>query len=260
MERIKELRRYFLIFTRIVITVLFGACDNHPSFVELNLKDLSSFKDQAGNWIIVGDVSMDSSINVYRGATEYSGSVNLKEMLNYESGTGVLLNKNDKKKSDLITTWKHGDIVIKAEVMLAKGSNSGIYLQGRYEVQLLDSWGVEDPTFADIGGIYENWKDDPKESFKGSAPLVNAAKPPGIWQSIEISFRAPRFNSAGVKIENAEFKSVKLNGKLVQKDVEVPWPTGGALGNNEVEKGPLRLQGDHGVVAFKNIKYHLLKK
>jgi hypothetical protein len=90
--------------------------------------------------------------------------------------------------------------------MMAKGSNSGIYLQGRYEVQLLDSWNVVNVKAGDNGGIYERWNDDKPEGqkgYEGHAPRQNASRAPGLWQHIKISFQAPRFNATGQKTENA---------------------------------------------------------
>lgn len=198
----------------------------------LSLKDMSAFKPQAGNWFVVKDVTMNQAVT-------------------YEPGSGILLNMKEGAKNDnLITNWEHGDIELELEVMLPKGSNSGIYLQGRYELQLFDSWGVKSAKFTDIGGIYR----------EGGAPLTNAAKAPGLWQSMKISFRAPRFNQAGEKIANARFVSVELNGVKIQDNAEVPSPTGGAIENNEKPMGPLMIQGDHGQVALRNIKYRLMQE
>lgn len=227
----------------------------------LKLDNMSSFHEQAGNWIIVGKVSMDPTVDVGHKTElgEDHKTDGVSQAVTYEPGDGVLLNMNsDEKKSQLVTNWKHGDIDLSVEVMLPKGSNSGIYLQGRYEVQLFDSWGVKDASFSDMGGIYENWEKKPDKKFTGKAPLVNAAKEPGMWQTLKISFRAPRFNSDGEKVANAIFISVELNGEKIHDHVEVPWPTGAPIENNEEPKGPLMIQGDHGPVAFRNIRYRLL--
>jgi hypothetical protein len=179
----------------------------------------------------------------------------------FQPGSGILLNMNDATRKDhLLTTLEHGDIELELEVMIPKGSNSGIYLQGRYEVQLLDSWGVLNPSFSDIGGIYRNWETEAGKIYRGKAPITNAAKAPGLWQKMRISFRAPRFDKTGKKIANARFVAVDLNGVRIHSDLEVPLPTGGPIENNEVETGPLMIQGDHGPVAFRNIKYKMLKE
>ncbi len=94
----------------------------------------------------------------------------------------------------------------------------------------------------------------------GKAPLSNPAKAPGLWQKLKISFRAPRFNEKGQKVENARFNYVDLNGIRIHDNVEVPLPTGGPVENNEKPYGPLMIQGDHGPVALRNIKYTRLKE
>lgn len=237
---------------------------------KMSLEDMSAFEPQAGNWFIVGEVSMDPAVDVHHESGEEPDTRKKRRKrkkkdetpaaVTYQPGKGILLNMNTpEKKSQLITQWEHGDIDLAMEVMLPKGSNSGIYLQGRYEVQLLDSWGVKDAKFSDIGGIYRNWEQEPGKIYMGKAPLANAAKAPGLWQTLEISFRAPRFNDKGEKIANARFASVTLNGVRIHDNVEVPLPTGGPIENNEVATGPLMIQGDHGPVAFRNIRYRTLE-
>ncbi len=239
----------------------------------LSLTDMTGFKPQAGNWQIVGDVTMDPLVDIHQPAPAPAdaGKKGKKsknatppeppKAVAFTAGQGVLLNLNDDiKKDHLITAFEHGDIELELEVMIPKGSNSGIYLQGRYEVQLLDSWGVKSPRYGDIGGIYRNWETEPGKIYMGKAPLSNPAKAPGLWQTMKISFRAPRFDAAGTKIANARFVYVDLNGVRIHNNVEVPLPTGGPIENNEVALGPLMIQGDHGPVAFRNVRYKLLKE
>ncbi|MBN8652202.1 MAG: DUF1080 domain-containing protein [Cytophagales bacterium] len=240
----------------------------------LNLNDLSAFRPQAGNWQIVGDVVINPDLDIHeKGKTELQpviekrgkktkGVVAITEQkaVTFTSGSGILLNMNDDTKKDhLVTNLEHGDLELELEVMLPRGSNSGIYLQGRYEVQLLDSWGVKNPKFGDIGGIYRNWENEKGKIYMGKAPLSNPAKAPGLWQKFKISFRAPRFDAAGNKIENARFVYVDLNGVRIHDNVEVPLPTGGPIENNEKPTGPLMIQGDHGPVAIRNIRYTAVK-
>lgn len=237
---------------------------------QLDLSNMSEFKEQAGNWFIVGDVYMDPSVDVShqpeaadkeKKKNKKSKSVALPQAVHFENGTGILLNINDEtKKSNLLTNWEHGDIYIEMEVMIPKGSNSGLYLQGRYEVQLEDSWGVVSPKFSNMGGIYRNWENSPEKSYMGKAPLINAAKAPGLWQTLKISFQAPTFNASGEKISNARILSAELNGVKIHDNVEIPLPTGGPVENNEVAKGPLMIQGDHGPIAFRNIKYRHMRQ
>ena len=242
----------------------------------IELKDLSSFRPQAGNWQIVGDVQIDPDVDIHEAPGHLAAPVSkgkkkkdksvqpnvpsTPKAVLFTAGTGILLNMNDGTKKDaLITNFEHGDIELEFDVMLPKGSNSGVYLMGRYEVQLLDSWGIKHPAFSDIGGIFRNWENVPEKMYLGKAPLSNAAKAPGLWQRMKISFRAPKFSADGKKTSNAKFVSVYLNGVKIHDNVEVPLPTGGPLENNERATGPIMFQGDHGPVAFRNFKVRLMK-
>jgi hypothetical protein len=136
---------------------------------------------------------------------------------------------------------------------MAKGSNSGFYLQSRYEVQLFDSWGVKAPGYGDLGGLYQTIKKG--NGMKGKAPMKNAALAPGLWQHMEISFQAPRFDANGNKTEAAKFIYVKLNGVTLHENINVDGPTISAGFEDEKAFGPLMIQGDHGTLAIKNMKY-----
>jgi hypothetical protein len=162
------------------------------------------------------------------------------------SGDGAMLRVKIDHGSDILTEKLLGDCELHVEFMVPKSSNSGIYPMGQYEVQVLDSFGkpAEKMGQGDVGAVY---------SVKG--PSANPSKAPGEWQTFDIVFRAPRFDAAGKKIENARFVSVKLNGVTVQENLEVPKPTGGQLPGGEKPQGPLMFQGDHGIVAFRNVWY-----
>lgn len=211
----------------------------------VSLNDLSAFAAPTTNWQLAADVSADIDKN---------------EELTLTKGAGILVNKVDANNPghDLYFNLQHGDIDLEMDYMMAKGSNSGIYLQGRYEIQLLDSWGTANPKAGDNGGIYERWDDskpDGQKGYEGYAPRQNASRAPGLWQHISISFQAPRFDAQGNKTANAKMLYVRLNGVLIQENVELSGPTRGAINIKESELGPLRLQGDHGPVAFRNIRY-----
>lgn len=159
-------------------------------------------------------------------------------------GDGVLLNGDDGRGVDLLTELEHGDCELHIEFNVAKGSNSGIYFQGQYEVQILDSFGkaAKDLKYGDCGGIYNH-----------APPKSNESKMPGEWQSFDVVFQAPRFEN-GKKTANARFVKVVHNGVVIHENVEVKGPTTAALGGPERPLGPLMLQGDHGPVAFRNIR------
>ncbi len=213
----------------------------------LPLNDMQAFRPVDKNWQIVGDVFVDRA---------------QKRTLITSPGAGVLANTPvpKKHKDNLFTQLEHGDIEIEYEVMMPVHSNSGVYFQGRYEVQLLDSWGVKQPKHSDIGGIYQRWdntKEKGQRGFGGIPPRVNAAKAPGLWQKFKVIFHAPRFDHNGNKIKNAWFEEVWLNGELIHQNEEVSEPTRAAAFNDEKPLGPLMIQGDHGPVALRNIRYKL---
>jgi hypothetical protein len=236
--------KIFLICCFLYIKTIASVAQESPiPFEVLPLQNLSEFQPTTGNWQIVKDVYYDLN-------GEKSKTTN---------GTGVLLNSIQKDgNAEIKTSIEHGDIELSLDFMMPKGSNSGIYLQGRYEVQLFDSWTQQDPTFGDAGAIYQRWDESRgkgREGFEGHPPLVNVSRAPGLWQSLRIVFRAPRFDSQGKKMSNAKFISVDLNGVIVQKNIEVTGPTQGAFYEDEQALGPLVIQGDHGGVAIRNISY-----
>ncbi len=146
---------------------------------------------------------------------------------------------------DIYTVLKFGDCTIDLEFMIPKGSNSGVYVMSEYEIQILDSFGKKEPGTGDLGAIYGV-----------SAPKTNAAKAPGQWQTMSIDFKAPRFED-GKKTADALFVKITLNGQTIQENVELKGPTPGGLTGKESPEGPLMFQGDHGPVAFRNIKITL---
>lgn len=122
--------------------------------------------------------------------------------------------------------------------------NSGVFVYGEYEVQVLDSYG-QPGYYDECGALY-----------KLSAPRVNACRPPGVWQTYDIEFRAPRFDANGALTENGRM-TVHHNGVLIQKDVELEWITGwkekDRLAPPPSVPGPIKLQGHNNYVQFRNI-------
>lgn len=146
---------------------------------------------------------------------------------------------------DLVTDDKFTDHEVHVEFKIPAGSNSGLYLQGRYEIQIFDSYG-QPPKNNGCGGIY-----------KQVAPKVNASKPAGEWESFDVKFTAPRLDADGNVTQKARM-TVIHNGKLIIDDAEVNGPTGGQLDNKEGTPGPLMLQGNHGAIECRNIRWRPL--
>ena len=148
---------------------------------------------------------------------------------------------------DIQTKQHLGDFELRIEfwlpLMADKTSqaraNSGVFLQGLYEIQVLDSYQNETYPKGECGAIYGV-----------KSPDVNAAKPPEQWQTYDVTFRAARFGAEGRKAENAKV-TVLWNGVKIHDNVEIEKPTAG--GKEEGKPGPLRLQ-DHGnKIRYRNI-------
>ena len=236
----------FLRTPKITASIIVGLllCTNVLCAQQILLNDLSAFKTPAANWRIAGEAAAD--LNEKNNMTTTDGK-----------GTLVCIHATGKygREYDLITLAEHSDADVELDFMMAKGSNSGVYLQGRYEIQLFDSWGTKQPSTHDVAAIYERWDEarpNGQKGYEGHPARTNACRAPGLWQHLKIAFQAPRFDANGKKIANAKVIKVELNGAVVQEEVELTGPTRGGM-EGEVARGPLLFQGDHGSVAFRNI-------
>jgi hypothetical protein len=145
---------------------------------------------------------------------------------------GVMSNEAhppDVRANNLVSKQKFQDFRIQAEYKLEKASNSGIYLRGRYELQVLDDFGAP-----------ADGKHSHMALYAWVAPKVQASKPPGEWQAMEATI-------VGNKL------TVILNGQKVHDNTTIEAITGGALDANEAEPGPIMIQGDHEKVWFRKV-------
>ncbi|MEX0928021.1 MAG: DUF1080 domain-containing protein [Balneolales bacterium] len=140
---------------------------------------------------------------------------------------GILVNRE--AGGNLITAQKFDDMKIQLEFRYPEGSNSGIYLRGRYEVQIMDPGG-QPLNSVQFGGVY---------GF--IAPGEDASKEAGEWQTMDITLVG-------------RMVTIVLNGVEIISNRPIPGITGGALDSNEGEPGPVMLQGDHGPVEFRKIR------
>lgn len=136
--------------------------------------------------------------------------------------------ENSPHGTDIITEQNFVDFKVHVEFKMVEKSNSGVYLRGRYEVQIEDNFGQE-PESHRIGGVY---------GF--ITPSSNPAKKAGEWQSLDITLIGRRV-------------TVFLNDKTIIDNAEIPGITGGALDSTESEAGPIMLQGDHAQIYYRNI-------
>jgi 3-keto-disaccharide hydrolase len=144
----------------------------------------------------------------------------------WRAAGGILQNANS--GANLVTTRKFDDFKLHLEFRVPKGSNSGVYLRGRYELQIDDATGLE-PSSHHLGGVY---------GF--IAPSENVTRAAGEWQSIDVTLVG-------------RMLTYELNGTAVICNREIPGITGGAIDSVEADPGPLLLQGDHGPVDYRNI-------
>jgi type 1 glutamine amidotransferase len=149
---------------------------------------------------------------------------------------GLLVNdvKGHGDGTDLVTTEKFRDFTVRYEYKIPKDSNSGFYLRGRHEIQILDDYDVGKPTPGGNGAIYNIY---PVAKF--------VSRKPGEWQTVEATIKGNRV-------------TVILNGVKVHDNVVVDKPTGGELDGNVNEPGPILLQADHGAVTFQNMRIKTL--
>jgi hypothetical protein len=240
----KQMSRYVLgsIFT---ITLLFGACASTPrhetaagkcarsapcrsaeeGWIELfNGKDLTGWKLAHRHGVDSWSVQDGAMVN-----TTPTGAFPL------DHGT------------DLVTTAEFGSVELYLEFNIPKNSNSGVFLKGQYEIQLLDSFG-RPPGMGECGCLYGR-----------VAPLVNASRPAGEWQSLDIVFHAPTLAPSGRMTKKARL-TVYHNGTKILENIDVCGATGGPYAHEkERATGPIVLQGDHGTVSFRNIRIRLLE-
>jgi len=142
---------------------------------------------------------------------------------------------NTPKDKDIATVEKFKDFDLQLEYKTVPKGNSGVYLRGRIELQVLDSYGKEELSTGDDGGIYGQ-----------HPPLVNASKPTGEWNVLEATLVGDTL-------------SAKLNGKVIHDKVKLTKVCGGALPGAVTDPGPLMLQGDHGKVWYRNVRIRPVK-
>jgi hypothetical protein len=231
-----------------------------------NGKDLSgwTFRNPSAKqtWVVCDDVKLDRADPARLLPVGHGGSSN-----------SVLLNGDDGRGSDLMSAENFYDYELHLEFTVPKGSNSGVYNRGLFEIQIFDSFGVSKPAFHDCGSLYER-----------ALPQENLAKPPGEWQTYDIAMRGKKLSltwngkvvyrdvdvrygetdkDAFVRLnkENAA-KPPELRVKLAEKDGKYAgyFGEGGTRAglDGPDRPGPILLQGDHGPVAFRHLRIRRL--
>jgi len=243
MQTFPMTRLGFLAAMLLHVSIGHGAAAGEDGWTTLGADDnFGAWHQPVGDWREAGDAVLDPGEN---------------SRLAGKPGTGVLINGS--RTNSLVTKQTFQDVQVHLEFMVAKGANSGVIFHGNHEIQILDSAHIERPTGAHCGGVYPRAEGEPgTPSYhhidEGSPPRVNAAKPPGQWQTLEIIFQAARFDEAGNKTAHARFVRVVHNGLVIQENVEMPYAHGPNWDRRQFPRGPIIFQGDYGLVAFRNIR------
>ncbi len=159
-----------LIFAAVLAVVMAGQCllageanGEGQKLVICDGTNLDGWRQPTGQWLVAESVHTKADN---------------PRVFAIEQGQGVLVNGETGKTSNLLSKHEHGDVKLHVEFCLPRGSNSGVYLMGRYEIQVYDSWGVEQPKYIDCGGIYQRWKDGQGLRGACSAPQRQQATRP----------------------------------------------------------------------------------
>ena len=201
------------------------------------LEGVTTKGDAEGTWLVrgarapklrpVAEIRWGDPIELFNGRDLTGWKPQLDGVENgWEVRDGLLVNA--KPGNNLVSERKFRDFRLQAEFRYPAGSNSGLYLRGRYEVQIEDSFGAEENSHR-MGAVY---------GFL--VPSFNASRPPGEWQEYDITL-------VGRQV------TVVLNDKRIHDRRSIPGITGGALDSREGDPGPLLIQGDHGPIAFRRV-------
>lgn len=215
-----------------------------PTGAWIDLMKTDVYKAVEPDWIMTDEVTLDPEKNNSR--------LKAKPTPN---GT-IWMNGEKGRLKNLYTKQSFGDCELHLEFLVAKGSNAGVKFHGMYEIQILDSFGKTKLTGDSCGGIYPRAEAKPKYHHidDGIPPKVNAAKPAGEWQTLDVMWRSPRFDAKGEKIENARVVKAVLNGQVIHENQELKTHTGDNWSKKEIPNGSLMIQADHGPFAFRNLK------
>lgn len=210
-------------------------------------KDLAPFRGKTDRWEQVASVEINPKM--------------VRRFL-AQPGEGVWYNGPKGNAVNLYTKQAYGDVEVHLEFNLPKGSNSGIKFHGHYEIQICDSYGKKTVTGEDCGGVYPRAVLNPRYTHidKGIPPKTNACRKPGEWQTLDAVFLAPRFDKEGKKTANAKLVKVVLNGETIHENQELLTPTGDRWKNKEMAKGPIMIQGDHGPIAYREVRIRAAKE
>lgn len=227
----------------LLATCVAAGADPKPADGWIDLMKPEVWKKVDPGWIVTDGVKLDPEKMTRLKAEKKDG------------GT-VWVNGEKGRLPDLVTKADYGDCEVHVEFLIAQRSNSGIKMHAVYEIQILDTFGKAKLSGDSMGGIYP--RADQSKGYKhideGIAPRVNAAKPAGEWQALDVVWKSPRFDADGKKVANAVVVKAVLDGRVIHENQELKTPTGANWTQKEKPTGPFMLQADHGPVAFRNVR------
>jgi glucose/arabinose dehydrogenase len=159
---------------------------------------------------------------------------------------GRILSNAGAAAENLTSKLLFGDVDLSFRFLLPKGSDSGLFLMGRYEIDLRDDAALCGALPPGASG-----------AFAGRPSEFRVYRGPGEWHELSARFQAPRFDEHGRKVANARLLRVLVDDTLVHEEIELPGPTQGAPLLDEAAEGPLVVQGDRGPVAIRGLRVRL---
>lgn len=172
--------------------------------------------------------------------------------IHHKQGNVLLSGKPSSGTPSLVTRNQFEDSIVTFDFMLTENTKAGIFLQSRYEIKITDNHQQHELNHSDMGGLDSRENSSDEENSSGLAPSTNATRAPGVWQTIEIHFRSPRFNDTGDKTDNALFITVKVNNETVQANTIATGFTRGSSYPWEQSLGEITLQLHQGQIAIRN--------
>jgi hypothetical protein len=202
-------------------------------------------------WVVADEVKL---------APDLKGKADVRLKAEPKEGGKAWVNGETGRLPNLVTKEAFGDCEVHVEFLIAKNSNAGIKFQEVYEIQILDSFGKDKIDGTGMGGVYPRANLE-KGGYldRGIAPKVNAAKPPGEWNTLDVVWKSPRFDAKGEKIANAMIVKATLNGQVIHENQELKTPTGGNWMKKETANGSFMLQSDHGPTAWRDVRIKATK-
>jgi hypothetical protein len=206
-------------------------------YTHVPLDGLSFFKKPSDRWRIAGGVSFGLD----------AGYKN-----NIADGTGNIVHVGSVKKDDqLVSAEEFGDMVIEFDFMLNQDASATVFFQGRYGISLNDSWSKGKPGTNICGTVLENTADPASVLTRAR---MNACRAPGLWQRIQVMFRAPRFDAQNNIVSQAAFERVTLNGVVIYDNLVLSGPSKNSPQAGEASSGAL-VFATSSTFAMKNIRY-----